>query len=96
MFKEVTNPNLFEFYMQPQQVTGGSATPTCYNVHCGDLNQPEMIMYLTYGLCQMYANWQGPVRIPNVIKNAEKLSKMTAKYTKDTLNQNLVLGQSYL
>jgi hypothetical protein len=44
----------------------------------------------------MYANWQGPVRIPNVIKNAEKLSKMTAKYTKDTLNQNLVLGQSYL
>ena len=96
MFKEVTNPNLFEFYMQPQQVTGGSATPTCYNVHCGDLNQPEMIMYLTYGLCQMYANWQGPVRIPNVIKNAEKLSKMTAKYTKDTLHQNLILGQSYL
>ena len=96
MFKEVTNPNLFEFYMQPQQVTGGSATPTCYNVHCGDLNQPEMIMYLTYGLCQMYANWQGPVRIPNVIKNAEKLSKMTAKYTKDALHQNLILGQSYL
>jgi len=96
MFKEVTNPNLFEFYMQPQQVTGGSATPTCYNVHCGDLNQPEMIMYLTYGLCQMYANWQGPVRIPNVIKNAEKLSKMTAKYTKDSLHHNLILGQSYL
>ena len=96
MFKEVTNPNLFEFYMQPQQVTGGSATPTCYNVHCGDLNQPEMIMYLTYGLCQMYANWQGPVRIPNVIKNAEKLSKITAKYTKDILHDNLVLGQSYL
>jgi hypothetical protein len=56
MFKEVTNPNLFEFYMQPQQVTGGSATPTCYSVHCGDLNQTAMIMYLTYGLCQMYAN----------------------------------------
>jgi aubergine-like protein len=96
MFKEVTNPNLFEFYMQPQQVTGGSATPTCYNVHCGDLNQPEMIMYLTYGLCQMYANWQGPVRIPNVLKNAEKLSKMTAKYTRSNLHQNLILGQSYL
>ena len=96
MFKEVTNPNLFEFYMKPQQVTGGSATPTCYNVHCGDLNQPEMNMYLTYGLCQMYANWQGPVRIPNVIKNAEKLSKMTAKYTKDALHPNLILGQSYL
>ena len=53
MFREVTNPNLFEFYMQPQQVTGGSATPTCYNVHCGDLNQPEMIMYLTYGCMQI-------------------------------------------
>jgi hypothetical protein len=96
MFKEVTNPNLFEFYMQPQQVTGGSATPTCYNVHCGDLNQPEMIMYLTYGLCQMYANWQGPVRVPNVLKNAEKLSKLTAKYTKGSLHDNLVLSQGYL
>jgi hypothetical protein len=96
MFKEVTNPKLFEFYMQPQQVTGGSATPTCYNVHCGDLNQPEMIMYLTYGLCQMYANWQGPVRVPNVLKNAEKLSKMTAKYTKGNLHDNLVSGQGYL
>ena len=31
----VTNPNFFEFYIQPQEVTGGSATPTCYHVAFG-------------------------------------------------------------
>ena len=44
----------------------------------------------------LYSNWQGPVRIPNVIKAAEKLAKMTAKYTFDELNDNLKFGQSYL
>ena len=50
----------------------------------------------TYDLCHLYSNWQGPVRIPNVIKAAEKLAKMTAKYTFAELNDNLKLGQSYL
>ena len=26
---DVTNKNFFEFYIQPQKVTGGSATPSC-------------------------------------------------------------------
>ena len=96
MFKDITVPNFFEFYIQSQKVKSGSATPTLYNVLNGDLNLPEMIMYLTYYLCQIYPNWQGPIRIPNVLKNAEKLSKMTTKITKEVLHKNLELGQSYL
>ena len=92
----VTNRNYFEFYIQPQEVTGGSATPTCFHVAYGNLNFPEMIPKLTFDLCHIYSNWQGTVRIPNVIKAAEKLSKMTAKYKLDELNPDLKRGQAYL
>jgi len=92
----VTNRNFFEFYIQPQFVSGGSATPSCYHVAYGDLNFPEMIPKLTFDLCHFYSNWQGPVRVPHVLKSAEKLSKMTAKYTLKELHQNLEEGQAYL
>ena len=92
----VTNRNYFEFYIQPQEVTGGSATPTCFHVAYGNLDFPEMIPKLTFDLCHIYSNWQGTVRIPNVIKAAEKLSKMTAKYKLDELNSDLKRGQAYL
>ena len=92
----VTNRNFFEFYIQPQEVTQGSATPTCFHVAYGNLNFPEMIPKFTFDLCHIYSNWQGTVRIPNVIKAAEKLSKMTAKYTKSKLHENLKTGQAYL
>ena len=92
----ITNKNFFEFYIQPQEVNQGSATPTCFHVAYGDLNMPEMIPKFTFDLCHLYSNWQGPVRIPNVLKAAEKLSKMTAKYKLGELNENLKNGQAYL
>ena len=91
-----TNRKYFEFYIQPQYVTEGSATPTCFHVAYGNLNFPEMIPKFTFDLCHIYSNWQGTVRIPNVIKAAEKLSKMTAKYKLDELNPELKKGQAYL
>ena len=92
----VTNRNCFEFYIQPQEVTQGSATPTCFHVAYGNLEFPELIAKFTYDLCHIYSNWQGTVRLPTVIKAAEKLSKMTAKYTLGELNPNLKIGQAYL
>ena len=92
----VTNRNFFEFYIQPQEVTQGSATPTCFHVAYGNLNFPEIIPKFTYDLCHIYSNWQGTVRVPNVLKCAEKLSKMTAKIIRGELHKNLSLGQSYL
>ena len=93
---EVTSKNKFEFFIQPQQVTGGSATPTRFHVAYGNMDFPEIIPKFTYDLCHIYSNWQGTVRIPNVIKAAEKLSKLTVKNTKKELNPNLSKGQSYL
>ena len=92
----VTNKNFFEFYIQPQEVTQGSATPTCFHVAYGNMNFPEIIPKFTFDLCHIYSNWQGTVRIPNVIKAAEKLSKITAKYTRKELHKDIQYGQPYL
>ncbi len=92
----VTTRDYFEFYIQPQEVTQGSATPTCFHVAYGNLNCPEIVPKFTYDLCHIYSNWQGAVRIPNVLKSAEKLAKMTAKYTLMELNEDLKIGQPYL
>ena len=95
--EKVIHKNCFEFYIQPQKVTGGSATPTCYHVAHGNLDFPELIPKLTYDLCYLYNNWQeGAVRVPHVLKSAEKLSKMTSKVTRQQLNKDLKVGQSYL
>ena len=93
IYDEITNPDIFEFYIQPQFVQSGSATPTCFHVAYGNLNQPEFIMKYTYDLCYLYPNWTGAVRVPNVLKAAEKLSIMTAKYTTEELIEKLNDGK---
>ena len=92
----VTHQDKFDFFIQPQQVTGGSATPTRFYVAYGNMNCPEIIPKFTFDLCHIYSNWQGTIRIPNVIKAAEKLSKMIVKTTQEELNERLNEGQSYL
>jgi hypothetical protein len=96
IMNQVTDPKFFEFYIQPQMVTGGTATPTLYHVAFGNMDEPEMIPKLTFDLCHLYANWQGAVRVPGPLKNAEKLSKMTAKYTKGELHDSLRTSLAYL
>ena len=86
---QVTDKDIFEFYMQPQVVTQGTATQTYYHVAYGNLGLERQILELTYGLCFIYPNWQGPVRVPSPLKLAEKLSKMTAKITQQQLAKSL-------
>ena len=68
----------FEFYIQPQKVTQGTATPTCFQVEYGNMNCPEILPKLTFDLCFLYSNWRGPVRVPAPLKYAEKLAKSKA------------------
>ena len=96
VYDVVTNKDFFEFYIQPQNVTEGSATPTCYHVAYGTMKDSSLLMKFTYDLCHIYANWHGAVRVPHVLKAAEKLSKMTAEYTEGELHSNLALGKAYL
>lgn len=96
IYDQITNPKFFEFYLQPQFVTAGTATPSLFHVACGNLNKPEMIIKLTYDLCFSYPNWTGPIRVPGPIKLAEKLSKMTAKYTLQEINGLLRNSLSFI
>ena len=91
----ITNKNYFEFYIQPQEITQGSAIPICYHVAYGNFDFPEIIPKLAYDLCNIYCNYQGKIRIPNVLKMAEKLSKMAVKYKPDN-NSEYRLGKTYV
>ena len=93
---QITNKKRFEFYIQPQKVNIGSATPTYFHVAYGTMNFPELLILLTYWKTYLYSNWQNAVRVPHVIKMAEKLAYMTAKFTQSELNKNLLNKQSFL
>ena len=86
---QITNKKRFEFYLQPQKVSQGSATPTYFHVAYGNMNDPELLIQLTYWSTFLYPNWQNSVRVPHVIKIAEKLSLMTSKFTQESLNEEL-------
>ena len=94
---KIIHKNFFEFYIQPQEVNQeGSATPTCFHVAYGDMNYPEIIPKFTFDLCHLYSNWQGAIRVPNVLKQAEKLSKIIAQCNGGELNPNIKDLPSYL
>ena len=86
---KITNLNRFEFYLQPQKVTQGSATPTAFHVIYGNMNYPELLIKLTYWTTFIYPNWKNAVRVPHVLKIAEKYSSMTASITKGRNNENI-------
>jgi aubergine-like protein len=86
VFNSLTDPAIFEFYLQPQKVTQGTATPTNFHVAFGNLNCPELIPKLTYDLCYIYSNWRGPVRVPAPLKYAEKLAKTIPKLNSKVKN----------
>ena len=96
MIDGVTNRNYFEFYIQSQEVTQGSATPTCFHVAYGNMNYPEIIPKFTYDLCHIYSNWQGIISLPNVLKVAEKLCKMAIKNINSSLHEMFEKEQVYL
>ena len=93
---EITNNSRFEFYIQPQKVNSGSATPTYFHVAYGNMEFPEILIQLSYWTTYIYQNWQNAVRVPHVLKMAEKLANMTAQFTKANLNDNLSDTQSFL
>jgi hypothetical protein len=92
----ITNNKRFEFFIQPQKVNSGSATPTYFHVAYGNMEFPEILIQLTYWTTYLYQNWQNAVRIPHVLKLAEKLANMTAQYTRADLNEKLSDKTSFL
>ena len=72
----VTQKNRFEFYIQPQFVNQGTATPSHYQVMCShqhndDVLKLEQLEKLTFYLCYYYFTCAGAIREPGALKMAE-------------------------
>jgi len=66
------NPN---FFLIPQLIRQGTATPTHFNVIYDKTGlQPAHIQRLTFKLTHMYYNWPGTVRVPAPCQYAHKLA----------------------
>lgn len=74
----VTRANRSEFYLIPQKVNRGTATPSLYQIIDNDNSKilMEDIITITYNLTYDYLNWPGPIRVPSVLQNAAKLAAL--------------------
>ena len=68
----ITQKNKFEFYLQPQFVNQGTATPCHYQIMYYDQEnnnlEMERLQKLTFYLTYYYWNWSGAIRIPAILK----------------------------
>ena len=72
----VTQKNRFEFFIQPQFVNQGTATPSHYQVMCtyqhtDESLKLEQLEKITFYLCYYYFTWAGAIREPGTLKMAE-------------------------
>ncbi|KAL7672320.1 hypothetical protein ACOME3_007209 [Neoechinorhynchus agilis] len=79
-----------DFYLVPQQVTQGSATPSHFNI-LADKNKFSMdeVQQFSYKLCHMYFNWSGAIRVPAMCQYAHKLAYMAGTCFKREPHQRL-------
>ena len=96
IFNTITNKNKFEFYIYPHEVNMGTTIPTYFHVAFGNMDFPELLINLSYWTTYLYPNWQNSIKVPHVIKLAEKLAYMGAKYTRSELNKSLSDSLSFL
>lgn len=92
------NPFIYEFYLQPQYVNQGTASPTNFHIIYDRTNIPcEILQELSYQLCYYYFNWNGPIRIPAPLKYAEVCNKfITTNLTSSVDNEDLKLTTYYI
>ena len=94
---EVTQKDKYEFYIQPQYVNQGTATPCHYQVlyEDKDNNDPdnnvkiEQLQLLSFYLSFYYWTWSGAVRVPGTLKLATTAMDFFSKH----LNSKLLLPE---
>lgn len=75
----ITSPGIYEFYIQPQYVNQGTASPTKFQVLMDDTDlKLEEVEQITYYMCYYYWNWSGAIRVPSVLKFSEVCSKFSS------------------
>ena len=91
----VTQKDKYEFFIQPQFVNQGTATPCHYEVMYNDYDEKnpenglsmEKLENLSFQLSYYYWTWSGAVRVPGILK----LSTTAIDYYSRCLNHQLSL-----
>ena len=94
---EVTQKDKYEFYIQPQYVNQGTATPCHYQVLYEDRDKDnpnnnlkiEQLQLLSFYLSFYYWTWAGAVRVPGALKLAATAMEFFSKH----LNGKLMLPE---
>ena len=92
--EKIVESNKYEFYLQPQFVNQGTATPCHYEVLYQDIDENpennismEELENLSFQLSYYYWTWSGAVRVPGVLR----LSTTAIDYYSRCLNHRLDL-----
>jgi aubergine-like protein len=87
---QVVSPGMYEFYIQPQFVNSGTATPTHFHCIQDTTGMPlEILETITYRMCYYYWNWSGAIREPAALKFAEVANKFSSTYLKAEVRDRL-------
>jgi aubergine-like protein len=93
--KEVTQKDKYEFYIQPQYVNQGTATPCHYQVlYQGnetdekkeEIMKIEQLELLSFYLSFYYWTWAGAIRVPSALKLATTAMSFFSKHLDSKLN----------
>ena len=93
--ENVIQKNKFEFYIQPQYVNQGTATPSHYQVMCAYQHSDEVLKLeqlekITFYLCYYYFTWSGAIREPGTLKMAETALDFSGKCFDEKMILNYV------
>ena len=94
---DVTTPEYFEFYLQPQFVNQGTATPVHFHCIWDTTGMPlEIMEQVTFNQTFYYWNWNGPIREPAALKFAEVCSQFNSKVKMDSVPDKLMHTPYYI
>ena len=80
IYNDIVDEKHFEFYLQPQYVSSGTATPVHFQVlYTNSKVNLEIFANLTNSLCYMYPNWRGAIKLPACLKLSKKMLDLVSK-----------------
>lgn len=82
---EIVSPDYYEFYLQPQFINQGTATPVHFHVIYDEIKMPiEVFEDITFKQTAYYWNWNGPIREPAILKFAECANSFTSRVLRNS------------
>jgi aubergine-like protein len=87
----ITNSQYYEFYIQPQYVNQGTATPSHFVVlHDSSGMRLEELEAISYNMAYYYWGWNGAIRMPAILKYAEVANKFSKENLTSCAKENLL------